>query len=149
MDNTILQMILLSQTDNNTGAHLQQPNSEAHEAHEAEDRCFQMSLARLMLAHPVANNPGQHLAHVPKRQRRQASMRPPHRRPPTTLHCLQKRWWGNQRHSTLARCLADLITTQTGTKVYSEQTIPGFPPSLVPVWSTWTLRPTCAPTRIT
>ena len=37
-----------------TGAHLQQPNSEAYEA---DVRCFQVSLARrLMLAHPAASH---------------------------------------------------------------------------------------------
>ena len=52
VDNPIQRAILISQTANNTGAHLQQPNSEAYEA---DDRCFQVSLARrLMLAHPAA-----------------------------------------------------------------------------------------------
>ena len=51
----IQKAILLSQTAKNTGAHLQQPNSEAYEA---DDRCFQVSLARrLMLAHPAASHP--------------------------------------------------------------------------------------------
>ena len=31
----------------------------------------------------------------------------------------------DQRHSALARCLADLVTAHTGAKVHSEQTIPG------------------------
>ena len=52
--NPIQKAILLSQTAKNTGAHLQQPNSEAYEA---DDRCFQVSLARrLMLAHLVASH---------------------------------------------------------------------------------------------
>ena len=32
----------------------------------------------------------------------------------------------DQRHSALARCLADLITTHTGIKAYIEQSIPGI-----------------------
>ena len=69
-------ILLLSQTDKNTGAHLQQPNSEAHEA---DDRCFQVSLARrLMLTHPAANDPTNMSPHVPKRQRGQTHMRLPH-----------------------------------------------------------------------
>ena len=32
----------------------------------------------------------------------------------------------DQRHSALARCLADLITTHTGTNAYIEQSIPGL-----------------------
>ena len=52
VDNPIQRAILISQTAKNTGAHLQQPNSEAYEA---DDRCFQVSMAwRLMLAHPAA-----------------------------------------------------------------------------------------------
>ena len=54
-NNPIQKAILQSQTAKNTGAHLQQPNSEAYEA---DDRCFQVSLARrLMLVHPAAKTP--------------------------------------------------------------------------------------------
>ena len=42
-DNLIQKAILISQTAKNTGAHLQQPNSEAYEA---DERCFQVSMAR-------------------------------------------------------------------------------------------------------
>ena len=53
--NPIQKAILLSQTAKNTGAHLQQPNSEAYDA---DDRCFQVSLARrLVLVHPAASHP--------------------------------------------------------------------------------------------
>ena len=52
--NNIQKAILISQTAKNTGAHLQQPNSEAYEA---DDRCFHVSLARrLMLPHPAASH---------------------------------------------------------------------------------------------
>ena len=54
VDNPIQRAILISQTAINTDAHLQQPNSEAHEA---DDRCFDVSMARrLMLAHPAATH---------------------------------------------------------------------------------------------
>ena len=54
-DYTLQRAILISQTAKNTGAHLQQLNSEAYEA---DDRCFQVSMARrLMLTHPAANSP--------------------------------------------------------------------------------------------
>ena len=53
--NNIQKAILISQTAKNTGAHLQQPSSESYEA---DDRCFQVSLARrLMLPCPAASHP--------------------------------------------------------------------------------------------
>ena len=47
---------------------------------------------------------------------------------PHQLHCMFCRSGGgvDQRHSAVARCLADLITTHTSTKVYIEQSIPGL-----------------------
>ena len=68
VDNSIQRAIRISQTAKNTGAHLQQPNSEAYEA---DDRSFQVSMARrLMLAHPAAAlatdiSPPSGFAHVP------------------------------------------------------------------------------------
>ena len=46
---------------------------------------------------------------------------------PHQLHCnVCKSGVGvDQRHSALARCLADLVTTHTGAKAHIEQTIPG------------------------
>ena len=43
------------------------------------------------------------------------------------LHCMICKSGGgvDQRHSALARCLADLITTHTGTTAYIEQSLPG------------------------
>ena len=122
--NNIQKAILISQTAKNTGAHLQQPSSGTYEA---DDRCFQVSLARrLMLPHPAANHP----ANIsPTRPNVSAAKRvcacpiDPHQ-----LHCMTCRSGGgvDQRHSALARCLADLSTAHTGTKAYIEQSIPGL-----------------------
>ena len=62
-NNPIQKAILLSQTAKNTGAHLPLSNSEAYEA---DDRCFQVSLARrLMLpTQPLATQPTSH-PHAP------------------------------------------------------------------------------------
>ena len=70
----------------------------------------------------------QHHTHVPQRQRRQAGMHVHHRHT-HQLHCIECKSGGgvDQRHSALARCLADLVTTHTGAKVHIEQTIPGIP----------------------
>ena len=70
----IQRAILISKQQINTGAHLQQPNSEAHRAH---DRCFQVSLTRrLTLAHPGASHSTNNLSHVPTRQCSQTSFAP-------------------------------------------------------------------------
>ena len=47
---------------------------------------------------------------------------------PHQLHCMICKNGGgvDQRHSALARCLADPITTHTGTRAYIEQFIPGL-----------------------
>ena len=114
--------LLDSHVDNPISSPTRTKTPVPQKAQEADDRCFQVSLARrLMLAHPAANNPDQHLAHVPKRWRCQKGMR--------QLHCMicKSRGGVDQRHSTLATCLADLITTHTATKVYIEQTIPSLP----------------------
>ena len=68
------------------------------------------------------------------RTQRRRSQPTSHPRAPTShgctsasLHSMQE-WSGvDQRHSALARCLADLVTTHTGATVYIEQTIPGLP----------------------
>ena len=125
VDSPIQKAILLSQTAKSTGARLQQPNSEAHEA---DDRCFQVSLARqLMLAHPAASDSANISTTCPNVSAAKRVCSCPidnHQ-----LHCIVCKSGGgvDQRHSALARCLADLVTTPTGAKVYIEQTIPGLP----------------------
>ena len=122
--NPIQKAILLSQTAKNIGAHLQQPNSEAYEA---DDRCFHVSLTRrLMLPHPAASQASNISATCPNvSAAKRTCARPidPHQ-----LHCMSCKSGGgvDQRHSAVARCLADLITTHTGTKVFIEQSIPGL-----------------------
>ena len=109
----------------NTGAHLQQPDSEAHEA---DDRCFQVSMARrLMLAQPaaaLATNISPTCPNVSAAKRVCTCPIDLHQ-----LHCIVCKSGGgvDQRHSALARCLADLVTTHTGVKVHFEQTLPGLP----------------------
>ena len=125
VDRPIQRAIPISQTAKNTGAHLQQPNSEAYEA---DDRCFQVSMAwRLMLTHPAAAHATDITPTCPNvsAAKRTCTCRID----PYQLHCIVcKRGRGvDQRHSALARCLADLITTHTGVKVHLEQTIPEIP----------------------
>ena len=125
VDNPIQRAILISQTAKNTGAHLQQPNSESYEA---DDRCFQVSMARrLMLAHPtaaLATNISPTCPNVSAAKRLCTCPIDRHQ-----LHSIVCKSGGgvDQRHCALARCLADLITTHTGVKVHLEQTIPEIP----------------------
>ena len=129
-DNPIQRAILISQSAKNTGAHLQQPSSEAYEA---DDRCFQVSMARrLMLTHPAAprdTDISPTCPNVSAAKRVCTCHIDPHQ-----LHCIVCKSGGgvDQRHSALARCLADLVTTHTGAKVHLEQTIPGLPRELRP-----------------
>ena len=103
-------------------------SSLSSEAYEADDICFQVLMAlRLMLAHPaaaLATNISPTCPNVSATKR--VCTRPigTHQ-----LHCIVCKSGGgvDQRHSVLARCLADLITTHTGAKVHIEQTIPGLP----------------------
>ena len=128
VDNPFQRAILISQSAKNTGAHLQQPSSEAYEANEADERCFQVSMARrLMLTHPagaLATNISPTCPNVSAAKRVCTCRIDPHQ-----LHCIVCKSGGgvDQRYSALARCLADLVTTHTGAKVHLEQTIPGLP----------------------
>ena len=89
VDNPIQRAVLISQTAKNTGAHLQQPISEAHEA---DDRCFQVSMARrLMLAHPAAAFAANISPSCPHVQRSQAGLHVLHRPTPAPLHSMQQR----------------------------------------------------------
>ena len=125
VDNPIQRAILISQTAKNTGAHLQQPNSDAYDA---DDRCFQVSMARrLMLAHPaaaLATNISPTCPNVSAAKRVCTCPIDRHQ-----LHCTVCRSGGSvdQRQSALARCLTDLITEYTVAKVHIEQIIPGLP----------------------
>ena len=111
------QAVLLSQSTSHTGAHLMQPSSEAYEV---EDRCFRVSVARrLMLPHPAAANqfcPNKSAAGV-------ICNKPLY---PKQHHCYGCRYGGgvDRRHAALARCLADIIQSHSGVKVFIEQEVP-------------------------
>ena len=116
--NNIQKAILISPTAKNTGPHLQQPSSEAYEA---DDRCFQVSLARrLMLPHPAASHAANILPTCPNVSAAKRTCACPI--DDYQLHCMICKSGGgvDQRHSALARCHAYLITTHTGTKAYIE-----------------------------
>ena len=151
VDNPIQRAIFISQTAKNTGAHLQQPNSEAHEA---DDRCYQVSLARrLMLAHPaaaLATNNSPTCPNVSAAKRVCSCPIDTHQ-----LHCIVCKSGGgvDQRHSALARCLADLVTTHTGAKVHIEQTRSAYHVNPSPRRNlkehAWTSCSTCMDTHVT
>ena len=120
----ISRAILTSQSAPHTGVHLLQPNSEAYEA---EDRCFRVSIARrLMSPHPAASDPsgvvlactnigaaGQIFGKSVDVQQH---------------HCYGCRYGRgvDRRRAAVARCLADVIHSHNGTKVYIEQSIPAL-----------------------
>ena len=88
-----------------------------------DDRCFQVSLARrLMLTHPAASQPTNISPTCPNVSAAERVCSCPI--DAYQLHCIVCKSGGvvDQRHSALARCLADLVTTHTGAKVHIEQT---------------------------
>ena len=103
------QAILLSQSTSHTGAHLMQPRSEAYEI---EDRCFRVSVARrLMLRGTVLSGVICNKPLDPKQH-----------------YCYGCRFGGgvDRRHAALARCLADIIHSHSGVKVFIEQEVPAL-----------------------
>ena len=115
------QAILLSQSTSHTGAHLMQPSSEAYEI---EDRCFRVSVARrLMLPHPVAANPADVVQFCPNKSAAGVICNKP--LDPKQHHCYGCRYGGgvDRRHAALARCLADIIHSHSGVKVFFEQEV--------------------------
>ena len=118
------QSILLSQSTSHTGAHLMQPSSEAHEI---EDRCFRISVARrLMLPHPAAANPADVVQFCPNKSAAGVICNKP--LDPKQHHCYGCRYGGgvDRRHAALARCLADIIHSHSGVKVFVEQEVPAL-----------------------
>ena len=118
------QAILLSQSTSHTGAHLMQPSSEAYEI---EDRCFRVSVARrLMLSHPIAANPADVAQFCPNKSAASVICNKP--LDPKQHHCYGCRYGGgvDRRHAALARCLADIIHSHSGVKVYIEQEVPAL-----------------------
>ena len=118
------QAILLSQSTSHTGAHLMQPSSEAYEI---EDRCFRVSVARrLMLPHPAAANPADVVQFCPNKSAAGVICNKP--LDPKQHHCYGCRYGGgvDRRHAALARCLADIIHSHSGVKVFIEQEVPAL-----------------------
>ena len=100
------------------------PNSEAYEA---EDRCFRVSMARrVMLPHPAAPDDSGVASGCPNKSATEQICGKPV--DPNQYHCYGCRYGGavDRRHAAVARCLADVIQTHSGTKVFIQQTIPGL-----------------------
>ena len=118
------QAILLSQSTSHTGAHLMQPSSEAYEI---EDRCFRVSAARrLMLPHPAAANPADVVQFCPNKSAAGVICNKP--LDPKQHHCYGCRYGGgvDRRHAALARCLAGIIHSHSGVKVFLKQEVPAL-----------------------
>ena len=101
-----------------------QPTSEAYEI---EDRCFRVSVARrLMLPHPVAANPADVVQFCPNKSAAGVICNKP--LDPKLHHCYGCRYGGgvDRRHAALARCLADIIQSHSGVKVFIEQEVPAL-----------------------
>ena len=98
-----------------------QPSSEAYEI---EDRCFRVSVARrLMLPHPAAANPADVVQFCPNKSVAGVICNKP--LDPKQHHCYGCRYGGGVdcRHAALARCLADIIQSHSGVKVFIEQEV--------------------------
>ena len=118
------QAILLSQSTSHTGGHLMQPRSETYEI---EDRCFRVSVARrLMLPHPAAANHADVVQFCPNKSAAGVICNKP--LDPKQHHCYGCRYGGgvDRRHAAMARCLADIIHSHSGVKVFIEQEVPAL-----------------------
>ena len=118
------QAILHSQSTSHTSAHLMQPSSEAYEA---EDRCFRVSVARrLMLPRPAAANPADVEQFCPNNSAAGVICNKP--LDPKQHHCYGCRYGGgvDRRHAAVGRCLADVIQSHSGVKVFIEQEVPAL-----------------------
>ena len=107
-----------------TGAHLMQPSSEACEV---EDRCFRVSVARrMMLPHPAVALPADVVQFCPNKSAAGVICNKP--LDPRQHHCYGCRYGGgvDRRHAALARCLADIIQSHSGVKVFIEQEVPAL-----------------------
>ena len=96
-----------------------QPSSESYEV---EDRCFRVSVARrLMLPHPAAANPADVAQFCPNKSAAGVICNKP--LDPKQHHCYGCRYGGgvDRRHAALARCLADIIQSHSGVKVFIVQ----------------------------
>ena len=101
-----------------------QPSSEAYEA---EDRCFRVSVARrLMIPHPAAPNATGVVQSCPNK----SAVGLICNKPVDTQqhHCYGCRYGGgvDRSHAAVARCLADVIQSHSGAKVFIEQEVPAL-----------------------
>ena len=94
-----------------------QPSSEAYEA---EDRCFRVSVARRLML-PAAANPADMLQFCPNKSAAGVICNKPV--DPKQHHCYGCRYGGgvDRRHAAMARCLADVIQSHSGVKVFINQ----------------------------
>ena len=118
------QAILLSQSTSHTGAHVMQPSSEAYEI---EDRCFRVSVARrLMLPHPAVAETADVVQFCPNKSA--AGVICNKLLDQKQHHCYGCRYGGgvDRGHAALARCLADIIHSHSGIKVFIEQEVPAL-----------------------
>ena len=114
----------LSQSTSHTGAHLMQPRSEAFEA---EDRCIRVSVAkRLMLPHTAVPNAADGVQFFPNQSGAGVICNKPV--DPQQHHCHGCRYDGgvDRRHAVIGRCLADVIQSHSGAKVFIEQEVPAL-----------------------
>ena len=101
-----------------------QPSSEAYEA---EDRCFRVAVARiLMLTHPAAPNAADVVQSCPNKSAAGLICSKPV--DPEQHHCHGCRYGGgvDRRRAAVPRCLADVIHSHSGTKVFIEQEVPAL-----------------------
>ena len=101
-----------------------QPSSEAYEA---EDRCFRVSVARrLMLPHPAVAGSANVVQFCPNKSAAGVICNKPV--DPKQHHFYGCRFGGgvDRRHAALARCLADIIQSHSGVKVFVEQEVPAL-----------------------
>ena len=101
-----------------------QPSSETYEA---EDRCFRVSVARrLMLPHPAAANPADVAQFCPNKSAAGVICNKP--MDPKQHHCYGCRYGGgvDRRLAFVGRCLADVIQSHSGAKVFIEQEVLAF-----------------------
>ena len=101
-----------------------QPSSEAYEI---EDRCFRVSVARrLMLSHLVAANPADVVQFCPNKSAAGVICNKP--LDSKQHHCYGCQYGGvDRRHAAVARCLADIIHSHSGVKVFIEREVPALP----------------------
>ena len=101
-----------------------QPSSESSEI---EDRCFRVSVARrLMMPHPAAANPADVVQFCHNKSAAGVICNKP--LDPKQHHCYGCRYGGgvDRRHAALARCLADIIQSHSGVKVFIEHEVPAL-----------------------